>query len=148
MSHIEEGKTTLKLAALAAVLQSDPDAAQQHPCLVLLREAVVLAARTHGGELTSSYLTYSGRDRTTNTHLALRIPGTLPRGLGLAIDAQGMLVFKGDPYGHRTTFTQVQQTIVRHYTVLAYAAALRRMRAQVSTQVMEDQVVITGVLHG
>lgn len=148
MSHIEEGKTTIKLTALAAALQSDPDAAQQHPCLILLREAVVLAARTHGGERTSSYLTYSGRPQTTNTHLALRIPGTLPRGLGLVIDKQGMLTFKGDPYGYRAMFTQVQHTVVRHYTVLAYAAALRRMRAQVSTQVMEDQVVITGVFYG
>lgn len=151
MSHIEEATTTLSFQALAPLLQQgDAEALAQHPCMVLLRQAVTLVARAHGGSVTATYDTYAGEPQPTNTNLALQVPGKLPRGIGLVIDAHtGALTFKGDPWGHRAFFAEVQQQMIQTYVVLAHCAALRRMNAQVSTRTLENhQVVITGVLHG
>ncbi len=151
MSHIEEATTTLKFTALAALMQrGDPDAFEQHPCMALLRQAVTLVATAHGGTVCTTYRDYSGDAQQTNTNLALHVPDKLPRGIGLLIDEHtGALSFKGDPWAHEAFFAEVQQQMVQHYVVLAHAAALRRMHAQVSTQVLDNQqVVITGVLHG
>lgn len=150
MSHIEEGTTSIKLTALAPLIAAgNTEALQQHPCMQLLRQAVALVAVAHQGTVGSTYADYGYRPQRTNTHLALTIPDKLPRGIGLCIDEQtGALTFQGDPWKHRACFEEVQQAIVQNYVVLAHAAALRRMRAQVSTQVIEQQVVITGVFHG
>ncbi len=151
MSHIEEATTNLKLQALATLLQQgDAEAIAQHPCMTLLRQAVALVARAHGGTVCATYDNYYGRSQKTNTNLALHVPGLLPRGIGLLVDLEtGALTFKGDPYAHEEFFAEVQQMIVQNYVVLAHCAALRRMNAQVSTQTLDNQqVVITGVLHG
>jgi len=151
MSHIEEATTSLTFQALVPLVQQgDAEALATHPCMVLLRQAVTLVAHRHGGSVTAAYTTYYGESRQTNTGLALQVPGKLPRGIGLLIDTQtGALTFQGDPWGHWDFFTEVQQQIVQTYVVLAHAAALRRMHAQVSTQTLDDhRVVITGVLHG
>lgn len=151
MSHIEEGKTNVNLAALATLLtQGNAEAFQQHPCMVLLRQAVTLVAAEHPGAVVgTTYSDFHYRPQATNTNLALTIPDRLPRGIGLEINlVTGELSFKGDPWGSRRLFAEVQQRILQKYVVLAHAAALRRMSAQVSTQVVEDQIVITGVFHG
>lgn len=150
MSHIEEGKTTIQLTALAAVIrQGDPAAIAQHPCMALLRQAVALVAKAHDGSIQATYNDYDGWPQNTNINLALHIPGKLPRGIGLVIDPEtGALTFKGDPWDHEVFFAEVQRTIVQNYVVLAHCAALRRMNAQVSTQTLDQQMVITGVFHG
>jgi hypothetical protein len=117
--------------------------------MALLRQAVTMVATAHGGTVEATYADYRYQPQSCNTPLALTVSGKLPRGIGLVIDEQtGALTFKGDPWKHRAFFADVQQAIVQNYIVLAHAAALRRMRAQVSTQVVENQVVITGVFHG
>ncbi len=151
MSHIEEATTTLAFPFLATLIQQGhAETVAHHPCMALLRQAVTLVARTSGGTVRATYTTYAGQRQQTNTHLALHVPGTLPRGIGLRIDEQtGLLSFIGDPYAHEAFFAEVQQKIVQNYVVLAHGAALRRMNAQVSTQVLDNQqVIITGVLHG
>jgi hypothetical protein len=151
MNHIEEATTTLAFQALAPLVQQgDAEALATHPCMVLLRQAVELVARRHGGSVTTTYTTYYGEPRQTNTGLALQVPGKLPRGIGLLINVQtGALIFQGDPWDYWAFFAEVQQQIVQTYIVLAHGAALRRMHAQVSTQTLDDhRVVITGVLHG
>jgi len=151
MSHIEEATTTLKFTSLAALMQQgDRDATQQHPCMALLHQAVTLVATAHRGTVRATYDNYYGDAQRTNTNLALHVPGKLPRGIGLFIDEHtGALSFKGDPWDHEAFFAEVQQRIVQNYVILAHAAALRRMHAQVSTQMLDNQqVVITGVLHG
>jgi len=151
MSHIEEATTTLKFTALAALLQQgDRDAIEKHPCMALLRQAVTLVATAYRGTVHTTYNNYYGDAQSTNTTIALHVPGKLPRGIGLCIDVKtGALSFKGDPWDHEAFFAVVQQKIVQNYVVLAHAAALRRMHAQVSTQVLDNQqIVITGVLHG
>ncbi len=150
MSHIEEGTTSLKLTGLAAVMkQGDPAAIAQHPCMLLLRQAVTLVASERGGSVDTTYADYHYQPQATNLHLALSIPELLPRGIGLVLNLEtGALTFQGDPWRHRAGVEEVQQRIVQHYQVLAYAAALRRMRAQVTVETMENQVVLTGVFHG
>lgn len=151
MSHIEEATTNLTFQSLATVMrQGDAEATAQHPCMVLLRQAVMLVARAHDGSVRATYNDYDGQEQETNTNLALHIPDKLPRGIGLLVDLEtGALTFKGDPWRHRQFFAEVQQKIVQNYVVLAHCAALRRMGARVSTQMLENQqIVITGVLHG
>jgi hypothetical protein len=151
MSHIEEATTHLKLQALATLIQQGKmEAVAQHPCMSLLRQAVAMVARTHGGSVKTTYNNYSWQPQQTNLNLALHVPGHLPRGIGLQLDLEtGTLMFKGDPWDHEAFFAQVQREIVQKYVVLAHCAALRRMNAQVSTQALDgQQVVITGVLHG
>lgn len=151
MSHIEVATTALKFTSLAALLQQgDREAIEKHPCMALLRQAVTMVATAHHGTVRPTYSNYYGDTQHTNTNLALHVPGKLPRGIGLVIDMQtGTLSFKGDPWNHEAFFAEVQQKIVQNYVVLAHAAALRRMHAQVSTQMLANQqVVITGVLHG
>lgn len=151
MSHIEEAKTTLTFTSLAALMQQgNTEAIAQHPCMALLRQAVTLVTRAYGGSVETTYDDYNWQAQSTNTNIALHVPGHLPRGIGLQIDLEtGALSFKGDPWAHRQFFAEVQQKIVQNYVVLAHAAALRRMNARVSTQILDNQqVVITGVLHG
>ncbi|HEU5377150.1 MAG TPA: hypothetical protein VFV38_17095 [Ktedonobacteraceae bacterium] len=151
MSHIEEATTTLQFASLAALLRQDQtEAIEQHPCMALLRQAVTLVARAHGGSVRATYEDYTGRAQPTNTNLALQVPGRLPRGIGLLVDVEtGALTFKGDPYAHEAFFAEVQRQMIQRYVVLAHCAALGRMHAQVTTRTLESQqVVITGVLHG
>lgn len=151
MSHIEEATTNLTFQALATLMQQgDAEAIAQHPCMALLRQAVTLVAHAHGGSVKATYDNYGGWAQKTNTNLALHVPGLLPRGIGLLVDLKtGALTFKGDPWDHEEFFAEVQQKIVQNYVVLAHCAALRRMNAQVSTQMLDhQQVVITGVLHG
>jgi len=151
MSHIEEATTNITLQALAALIQQgETEAIAQHPCMALLRQAVTLVAKAHGGSVKATYNNYNGWPQKTNTNLALHIPGKLPRGIGLLVDLKtGALTFKGDPWDHEEFFAEVQQKMVQTYVVLANCAALRRMNAQVSTQTLDNQqVVITGVMHG
>ena len=150
MSHIEEGRTSIKLTTLATALsQGDLATAQQHPCMALLRQAVTLVAQARGGKVVPTYSDYDYEPQSSNLNLALMIPRALPRGIGLLVDTTtGDLLFKGDPWDHEACFQEVQQQIVQHYVVLAHAAALRRMHALVSTQVVDQEVVITGVFHG
>lgn len=151
MSHIEEATTNLTFEALAHLMQQgDTEAIEQHPCMALLHQAVALVAKAHGGSIRATYDNYDGQPQSTNTNLALHVPGKLPRGIGLLVDLKtGALTFKGDPWAHEAFFAEVQQKIVQNYVVLAHCAALRRMKAQVSTQTLDNQqVVITGVLHG
>ena len=151
MSHIEEATTTLTFTSLATLMQQgNAEAVAQHPCMALLRQAVALVARAYGGTVRATYKGYYGDVQRTNINLALRVPGKLPRGIGLLIDeGTGALSFIGDPYDYESFFAEMQQKIVQNYVVLAHGAALRRMNAQVSTQVLANQqVVITGVLHG
>jgi hypothetical protein len=151
MSHIETGTTRLKLLALAELIrQGKEEQLAQHPCLKLLRHAVMLVADELGGTIQLTYFTYRFRPQIPNTRLALHIEGRLPRGIGLEVNLQtGALTFKGDSWEVDPAFyEQVQQKIVQQYVVLAHCAALRRMNAQVSTQIVDEQVVITGVLHG
>jgi hypothetical protein len=158
MSHIEEAKTNLVFADLAALIrEGDAEAIASHPCLALLREALTLVANRFGGEIKPFYYTYSYRERTANTGLALHLPETteqrlpqaLPRGMGLVIDEQtGILGFRGDFWDVDQSFYQhLQRQIVQTYTVLAHLAALQQMNYQVSTEVLEDRVMITGVAY-
>src|SRR3954467_2285543 len=135
MSHIEEATTTLQFTSLAALMQQrDHDAIAKHPCMALLLQAVTLVATAHGGTVRATYSDYDGYAQRTNTDLALHVPGKLPRGIGICIDEHtGSLSFKGDPWGHRRFFQDMQKHIVQNYLVLAHGAALRRMNAQVST---------------
>ena len=94
----------------------------------------------------TTYQSYEGQPLTTNLRLALTLPQDLPRGIGLAIDEQtGHLLFLGDPWDHRACFQEIQQALVQNYVVLAHGAALRRMKAQVSTQIVGQHIVLTGV---
>ncbi|BCL83631.1 hypothetical protein ccbrp13_60960 [Ktedonobacteria bacterium brp13] len=155
MSHIEEGKTNLVFNELSVLLrQGNQQAVTQHPCMKLLHQAVLLAAKQYDGEVLSSYYDYYGQEQPANTGLALHIPvrpgkpegEALPRGIGLVVDEQtGALKFFGDPWDVDERFyQQVQQVIVQKYTALAHMAVLRQMNYQVSTQQVEGQITITG----
>lgn len=150
MSHIEEGKTILAFPTLAAALRDKHSLVpEQHPCLALLRQALLMVAQEYGGSVGPTYADFRYHPQKTNSNLALTIPDRLPRGIGLDIDEQtGALSFKGDPWNHRAFFNEVQSVIVQKYVVLAHAAALRRMHARVTTRVVDHQVVIEGVFHG
>lgn len=152
MSHIEEGRTSLVFTDLAAVIrQGNAETVANHPCTVLLRQAITLVAQAHQGSVRATYDNFRRQPQPTNTGLALHIPTRLPRGIGVLIDEQtGALLFKGDPWEvNRDWYRHLQQEIVQKYTVLAYGAALRRARfQQVQIQQQGDQIVLTGVLHG
>jgi|SRR5579859_2014641 len=157
MSHIEEGKTSVVFADLPALIQrQDLAALAQHPCIVLLRQAVALMAKQYGGEVKPHYYDYNYKEQSANTGLALHIPQSverlrhaLPRGIGLVIDCQtGALEFRGDPwYVDPHFYQQMQKGIVQKYTVLAHMAALRQMHYQVTSQEVEGHVNITGVTY-
>ena len=155
MSHIEEGKTNLVFSELPALLrEGKQEVVAQHPSMKLLHQAVLLVARHYGGEIRPYYSTYYGQEQPANTGLALHIPvqadkpagEALPRGIGLVVDEQtGALTFLGDPWGVDEHFyQQVQRKIVQTYTALAHIAVLRQMNYQVSTQQIEDHILITG----
>ncbi len=158
MSHIEEAKTNLVFTDLAALIrQGQAEAVAAHPCLALLRGAVTMVANQYGGEIRPYYYSYRYRRESANTGLALHIPETaerhlpqaLPRGIGLDIDVQtGTLCFRGDSWDVDKNFYQhVQQQILQKYMVLAHMAALQQMNYQVSTEVSEGRVMITGVAY-
>lgn len=49
------------------------------------------------------------------------------RGIGIEIDGQGTLSFKGDPWAVQEEFTQLKQEIIQTYVSLATMAALQQM---------------------
>jgi hypothetical protein len=155
MSHIEEGKTNLVFNTLPALLrQGNQQALSQHPCIRLLRQAVLLVAKQYDGEVKPYYYTYRYRDVPANTGIALHIQEragkpsgeALPRGLGMVVDEEtGALKFLGDSWEVDETFYQsIQKAIIQKYTALAHVASLRQMNYQVSTEELADRINVTG----
>lgn len=159
MSHIETGKTRIVFPSdLRSFLQrKDQQALADHPCLKLLAQAVHLVAEEHTGEIHPYYYDFHYHQQSTNTGLALHIPlrpdqasrFALPRGLGLVIDQEsGALHFRGDPWNVDPGFYQrMQDAIVQNYTALAHMAVLRQMNYQVTSQVEEGRILITGGMY-
>jgi hypothetical protein len=155
MSHIEEGKTNLVFNDLRVLLQQGKqEEMKEQVCMKLLRQAVLLVAKHYNGEIRPYYYTYYGDALPANTGLALHIPvcpgkpegEALPRGIGLVISEEtGDLTFLGDPWDvDKHFYQQIQQAIVQKYTALAHMAVLKQMNYQVSTQVIENHIGITG----
>src|SRR5713226_8874064 len=110
MSHIVEARTTI-----------------QNPDLALLRQTVEIVAGAHeGGRVEDHILDYGRRRQAISSGLAV-FTGRVLRGIGIEIDAQGTLSFKGDPWTVQQEFTQLQQEIIQTYVNLATMAALQQM---------------------
>jgi len=130
MSHIVEARTTI-----------------QHPDLTLLRQAVEIVAGAHeGGRVEDHILDYGRRRQVISSGLAV-FTGRVFRGIGIEIDAQGMLSFKGDPWTVQQEFNQLQQEILQTYVSLATMAALQQMGYSAEASQEDTQVVIRGVAY-
>lgn len=130
MSHIVEARTSLS-----------------HPDLALLRQAVEVVAAQHQGSVQEAYEDFYGKKQKVASKLALYTK-ELHRGIGLVIKHNGELVFKGDPYGVRDLYAQVQQEIVQTYVSLATMQALQAMGYSVQAEEgTNGQVVLQGVSY-
>src|SRR5260370_34568220 len=130
MSHIVEARTTI-----------------QNPDLVLLRQTVEIVAGAHeGGRVDDHILDYGRRRQAITSGLAV-FTGRVFRGIGIEIDAQGTLSFKGDPWTVQQEFNQLQQEIIQTYVSLATMAALQQMGYTAEASQEDAQVVIRGVAY-
>src|SRR5438034_2011952 len=110
MSHIVEARTKI-----------------QNPDVALLRQTMEIVAGTHeGGHVEDHILDFGRRPQAVSSGLAV-FTGRVFRGIGVEIDAQGTLSFKGDPWAVQEEFNQLQQEIVQTYVSLATMAALQQM---------------------
>ncbi len=81
MSHIVEARTTI-----------------QNPDLALLRQTVEIVASAHeDGRVEDHILDFGRRRQAVSSGLAV-FTGRVFRGIGIEIDTQGTLSFKGDPW--------------------------------------------------
>lgn len=161
MSHIVEAKTKITYPNMDEFLsqfrQGGPSAVAQLPFIALLRQAVMMVARNHGGSVESYYLDYSDCQHTTNTGLALHVPQqasrprhqALERGIGLSLDeTTGVLTFIGDPYRVEEFYASVQRQIVQTYAALAYSAAMRLEQYQhVVVRAEQETLVVSGEIY-
>jgi hypothetical protein len=130
MSHIVEARTQI-----------------QHPNMDLLRQTLEIVAGSHeGGRVENYILDYGRRRQAISSGLAL-FTGRVFRGIGIEIDAQGTLSFKGDPWAVHQEFSQLQQEIVQTYVSLATMEALQQMGYTAQASQEEQQVVIRGVAY-
>jgi len=130
MSHIVEARTTI-----------------QNPDSALLRQALEIVAGAHeGGHVEDHILDYGRRRQVISSGLAV-FTGRVFRGIGIEIDAQGMLSFKGDPWTVQQEFNQLQQEIMQTYVSLATMAALQQMGYSAEASQEGAQVVIRGVAY-
>ena len=130
MSHIVEARTQI-----------------QNPNLDLLRQTLEIVAGTHeGGRVEDHILDYGRRRQAISSGLAV-FTGRVFRGIGIEIDAQGTLSFKGDPWAVQAAFNQLQQEIVQTYVSLATMQALRAMGYTAEASQEEQQMVIRGVAY-
>ncbi len=130
MSHIVEARTTI-----------------QNPDLALLRQTVEIVAGAHeGGRVDDHILDYGRRRQAITSGLAV-FTGRVFRGIGIEIDAQGTLSFKGDPWTVQQEFNQLQQEIIQTYVSLATMAALQQMGYTAEASQEDAQVVIRGVAY-
>jgi hypothetical protein len=130
MSHIVEARTTI-----------------QNPDLALLRQTVEIVAGTNeGGRVEDHILDFGRRRQAVSSGLAV-FTGRVFRGIGIEIDAQGTLSFKGDPWAVQEEFNQLQQEIIQTYVSLATMAALQQMGYTAEASQEDAQVVIRGVAY-
>ena len=130
MSHIVEARTQI-----------------QNPNLELLRQTLEIVAGAHeGGRVEDHILDYGRRRQPISSGLAL-FTGRVFRGIGIEIDTQGTLSFRGDPWAVQAEFTQLQQEIVQTYVSLATMAALQQMGYTADASQEDAQVVIRGVAY-
>jgi hypothetical protein len=125
--------------------------------MALLRQAVEIVAREHGGQIRDYYLDFSRHKHQVNTGLALHVPPSdrnqdwkrvLERGIGLVIDETGALKAVGDPYMVEAFYQEVQQQIVQTYVSLATMRVMQQMGFIAQAQDgLAGQVVIQGVSH-
>ena len=118
---------------------------QLYPLAELLYQAAVnVAARHEGGEVSTAYNDYYGHSQ--EAHLAIRTR-TVFRGVGMIIEEDGSLTFKGDRWGHREAFEALQREIVVEYQALAVQQALQTLgyRVQETTADPTAGRVFTGV---
>lgn len=127
MSHIVEART--------AIL---------NPNRQLLSQAVNLVAQQHQGNVQLVYVDYYGRPQEVSTGLAIYTP-ILHRGIGVDV-VESQLTFKGDPWGARDEFEQVQQEVIQMYVALASMQALQSLGYTTQAQDGDNrEVVIQGV---
>jgi hypothetical protein len=130
MSHIVEARTRV-----------------QHPDLALLRQAVEIVAGAHEGGRLKDHILDEGRRRQAIASGLAVFTGRVFRGIGIEIDQEGMLSFKGYPWGVQAEFTQLQQEIIQTYVSLATMQALQAMGYTAEAGQQEQQVVIRGVAY-
>ena len=115
----------------------------QNPNVELLRQAVENLAREMGGELVSEIEDYYGN----KTKVGLGIKSSVfLRGVGFEVDGNGEVNVKGDFWG--ISWKEVENLklgLVKHYTALATATALRNMGYQVQSTKVKESIYIKAV---
>jgi hypothetical protein len=161
MSHIVEAKTKITCPNVGEFLrqfrQGGPSSVAHLPFIALLRQAVLMVAREHGGTIEPYYLDFDGEEHATNTGIALHIPQqantprnhALERGIGLSIDeTTGVLTFIGDPYRVEEFYAAMQRQIVQTYAALAYSVSMRLENyQQVAVRVVQESLVVSGEIY-
>lgn len=158
MSHIVEANSKItcpNLPEFLALSKLGPTAVATLPLIALLRAAMGMVAKEHGGTIKPYYLDYYHERHQVNTGLALHIPQqpnrpysrTLERGLGMQVNEQtGVLTWIGDPYEVEEFYGQMQRTIVKNYAVLVAQASMNLELYQqiTTTQLQPGALVVSG----
>ena len=113
------------------------------PDMDLLRHAVEHLAREIGAELVGEIEDYYGN----KTRVGLGIKNsTFFRGVGFEVGENGEVNVKGDFWNiSRKEVENLKLGLVKHYTALATATALRNMGYQVQSSKVKDRIYIKAV---
>jgi len=113
------------------------------PDMELLRQAIDNLAREMGAELVSEIEDYFGN----KTRVGLGIKNsTFFRGVGFEVGENGEVQLKGDFWGiSQREVENLKLGLVKHYTALATATALRNMGYQVQSSKVKDRIYIKAV---
>lgn len=102
-----------------------------NPEIETLRNACALVAQQRGGTVAEHYQDYWGRIRRSNLNLSVFVPG-LDRGIALALDTDGALMFEGDKDSVAELYYQIQTEIKQAYVAYGYMLSLKELGFEMS----------------
>ena len=112
------------------------------PNMDLLRQAVMSLAKEIGAEFTNEIEDYYGNKTKVGLGIRNRI---FNRGVGVTVE-DGVVRLKGDFFEiPRSRIDELQLGLVKHYTALATATALRNMGYQVQSTKVKESIYIKAV---
>lgn len=111
----------------------------------VLKKTLEIIAQEEGIRVSGSVKSYYGASHTSwdgNEILGALVTNELSRGIGVAIDKNGKLVFVGDPYRCESAFNKMKDRIEFTYKKVALILAMQQIGCDVTVLRDSQEIVV------